>query len=151
MWEGGLLVFAVQMMLILVLGHVIALSPVVDRWIQHALKFCTNTANSAAIVSFTTILTGYFNWGLALIFGAIFARKVAENALSKGIPLHYPLVGAAGYVGLLVWHGGLSGSSLIKVAEPGHLQQMALGTSIQNTNFIPDVMTFSQTVFSAMN
>ena len=151
MWDSGLLVFAVQMMLILVLGHVLALSPIVNRWIKFALRLCTNTANSAAIVSFFTILTGYFNWGLALIFGAIFARKVAEKAINNGLSINYPLIGAAGYVGLLVWHGGLSGSSLIKIAEPGHLRSMAQDVELQNAAFIPDVISFDSTVFSPMN
>ena len=34
---------------------------------------------------------------------------------------HAGLVGAAGYMGLLVWHSGLSGSAPLKVAEDGHL------------------------------
>ena len=74
-WNNGLLVFAVQMMLILVLGHVLALTKPVDWLIQQALKYCTNTANSAAAVVFLTMLVGLFNWGLGLVFGAIFARK----------------------------------------------------------------------------
>lgn len=151
MWNGNLLVFAVQMMLILILGHVLALSPIVDSAIRKGLYLCTDTASSAAIVSFFTVLTGYFNWGLALVFGAIFARKVAEQALKNGYPINYPLVGASGYVGLLVWHGGLSGSSLIKVAEPGHLREMAQNVDLQKAAFIPDVLSFEQTVFSSMN
>jgi len=151
MWNGNLLVFAVQMMLILILGHVLALSPIVDRAIKKGLYLCTDTASSAAIVSFFTILTGYFNWGLALVFGAIFARKVAEQALKNGYSINYPMVGASGYVGLLVWHGGLSGSSLIKVAEPGHLREMAQNVDLQKAAFIPDVLSFEQTVFSSMN
>ena len=151
MWDKGLLVFAVQMMLILVLGHVLALSPIIDRWIKSALQFCTDTARSVAIVSFLTVLTGYFNWGLALVFGAIFARKVAEKAMREGVKLNYPLVGAAGYVGLLVWHGGLSGSSLIKVAEQGHLREMARTISPEKAALVPDLISFEQTVFSPMN
>ena len=58
------------------------------------------------------IISSLFNWGLGLIFGAIFARKVAENASQNKWPLHYPIIGACGYSGLMVWHGGISGSAL---------------------------------------
>ena len=37
------------------------------------------------------------------------------------ITINVGLIGAAGYCGLMVWHGVISGSSLIKIAEPGHL------------------------------
>jgi short-chain fatty acids transporter len=33
------------------------------------------------------------------------------------VRIHYPLVVAAGYVGLMVWHGGLSGSAPLKVTS----------------------------------
>ena len=73
LWDVQLLVFCMQMMLMLVLGHVLALTKTVNNIIKKATRFCTNTANSAAIVTFLTLLTSFFNWGLGLIFGAIFA------------------------------------------------------------------------------
>jgi len=63
-------------------------------------------------------------WGLGLIFGAIFARKVAEHAKKMSMPLNYGVIGAAGYSGLMVWHGGFSGSSLINVADEGHFRSI---------------------------
>ena len=87
-WEKGLwseksLVFAFQMMLMLVLGHALALTKPIKKLIGIIAKYCNNTANAAAIVSFLTILVSLFNWGLGLIFGAIFARKVAEYRSNK--------------------------------------------------------------------
>lgn len=122
-WQGGiwnLLEFAMQMMLMLVLGHVLALSKFFDWVIKGSLVFCKDTASAALTVTLLTVLMGLFNWGLGLIFGAILARKMGEYAQQKMIPLNYPLIGAAGYAGLLVWHGGLSGSAPLKVAQPGH-------------------------------
>ena len=151
-WNNGLLVFAVQMMLMLVLGHVLALTKPVDWLIQKALRYCNGTAKSAAIVVFLTMLVGLFNWGLGLIFGAIFARKVGEKALKENSLLNYPLIGAAGYSALLVWHGGLSGSSLTKVAESGHLKSLMQGIySNEQIALLPEQITFSETVFSPMN
>ncbi|MBT6439192.1 MAG: short-chain fatty acid transporter, partial [Flavobacteriales bacterium] len=70
----------------------------------------------------------------------IFARKVAEHAVKNNFKLNYPIIGAAGYSGLMVWHGGLSGSAPIKVAEPGHFLEDQLG-----------VISQGETVFSSMN
>ena len=106
-WNNGLLVFAYQMMLILVLGHVLVLSKPIEKLIHSLSRFVKNTANAAFIVAFTTMLVSFFNWGLGLIFGALLARKVAEYAQANAIPLNYPLIGAAGYTGLMVWHGGI--------------------------------------------
>ncbi|MCH2022848.1 MAG: TIGR00366 family protein [Saprospiraceae bacterium] len=142
-WEGGFfdfLKFAMQMMLILVLGHVLALTKPANFLIQSLVKHCTNTPKAAMIVTFVSVIIAFFNWGLALILGAIFARKVGEFACKNKIAINYPLIGASGYSGLMVWHGGLSGSAPLKVAEEGH-------KFIEEIGLIP----FSNTIFSSMN
>ncbi|WP_299107530.1 TIGR00366 family protein [uncultured Tenacibaculum sp.] len=151
-WSNGLLVFAYQMMLILVLGHVLVLSKPVSSLILKVTKYCTNTATSAAIVSCTTMIVAFFNWGLGLIFGALLARKVAEHAQKKGIKLNYPIIGAAGYVGLMVWHGGISGSAPIKINESGHIKSIMQSISSEGVLAqIPEVIDYSETVFSWWN
>lgn len=152
LWNNSMMVFAMQMMLILVLGHTLALSKPVDQFINLFVSKLNTTAKAAAIITFFTVLTGLFNWGLALIFGAVFARKTADYAKSHNFPINYPIIGAAGYSGLMVWHGGISGSSLIKISEPGHLINL-VGSHISadKLNSIPDVITFNSTVFSSMN
>tara|TARA_B100000700_G_C15056236_1_gene862984 strand:- start:2756 stop:4123 length:1368 start_codon:yes stop_codon:yes gene_type:complete len=146
-WNNKLLVFAFQMMLMLVLGHALALTKSVNYLIEKITRYCNNTANAAAIISFFTIVISLFNWGLGLIFGAIFSRKVGEHASRKNIQLNYPLIGAAGYSGMMVWHGGLSGSAPIKVAEQGHLSSL-----LSNSDFsFPNIISLSETIFSNMN
>jgi short-chain fatty acids transporter len=145
LWNSNLLAFAFQMMLMLVLGHTLALSSFFDTLISWLVKPITSTAQAAAIVTFTTILVAFFNWGLGLIFGAILARKLVESFTKKRLPLNYPLIGAAGYVGLMVWHGGISGSALTKVAEAGHLQSIGKNTAL------PEAIYYGDTVFSTMN
>jgi short-chain fatty acids transporter len=151
LWSGPMLVFGYQMILILVLGHVLALSEPVDALIRQATVYCTSTPRAAAIVCALCVAMGLINWGLALIFGAVFARKVAEHARTKGIKINYPLVAAAGYTGLMVWHGGLSGSALIKVAEPGHLESLMAGIPAYHGQVLPEYIGFSDTVFAPMN
>lgn len=152
LWNSPLLTFAMQMMLMLVLGHTLALTSPVERLIDSASKYCNSASSAAAIVCIFTLLVGFVNWGLALIFGAIFARKVGEHAQRKGIPINYPLVGAAGYTGMMVWHGGISGSSLVKVAEKGHLAALVSGANqYELATAMPETITFSSTVFSGQN
>lgn len=143
LWNIGLLAFALQMMLILVLGYVLASTKAARALIDQFVKYCTTTSRAVFLVALFTILLSLFNWGLGLIFGAIFARKVGEHARIHGLGINYPMVGAAGFSGLMVWHGGISGSAPLKVAEPGHFLSL-VGRDI------PPVY-FDQTIFSAMN
>lgn len=151
-WSNNLMVFAYQMMLILILGHVLVLSRPVSKAILKVTDYCNSTATSAAVVASITMLVAFFNWGLGLIFGALLARKVAEHAQKKGIKLNYPIIGAAGYTGLMVWHSGISGSAPIKINEDGHIASIMKDVSSPEIlSQIPSVIDYSQTVFSISN
>ncbi|MEJ2583985.1 MAG: TIGR00366 family protein [Robiginitalea sp.] len=152
LWNRGLLVFAYQMMLILVLGHVLVLSKPMERLILRLTSLAKNGASAAFLVIFSTTLVSFFNWGLGLIFGALLARKVGEHARDRKIPLNYPLIGACGYAGLMVWHGGISGSAPIKVSEPGHLASLLEGVlPVAALAEFPDTIPSSATIFSSWN
>ena len=120
LWNTKLLSFALQMMLMLILGHVLASTHLVNKIINLVVSQCNNTARAALIVSMLSIIVCWLNWGLGLIFGAILARKVGEYARKNEISINYPFIAACAYVGLMIWHGGLSGSAPLKVAEKGH-------------------------------
>lgn len=151
-WNSGMIVFAYQMMLILVLGHVLVLSRPAGNLILRLTRLVRSPASAALLVALPTMLVSFFNWGLGLIFGAILARKVGEYAHNQGISINYPLVGAAGYTGLMVWHGGISGSALIKVSEPGHVRNLMTQSAEPDTLArLPDQISTSLTVFSAPN
>jgi short-chain fatty acids transporter len=68
------------------------------------------------------------------------ARKLGEFAAEKNLKINYPLVGAAGYSGLMIWHGGLSGSAPLTVAAGGHFLEDKIG-----------VISTSETIFSSSN
>lgn len=143
-WKNGQLVFAFQMMFMLVLGHVLALSKPVSKFVAFLVnRFCHDTASAAFTVTLFTMLMALFNWGLGLVFGAVFARKIADESFVNDRPLNFALIAACGYSGLMVWHGGFSGSSLVKVAEPGHLTEL-MGVEMA-------AIPLSETVFSLMN
>jgi short-chain fatty acids transporter len=143
-WNEGLLVFAYQMMLILVLGHILVLSYPMQKLLNLLTYNINTTAKAVMIVSVSTMIMAFFNWGLGLIFGAILVRKIGEMSQKNNYNINYPLVGAAGYIGLMVWHGGISGSAPLKVAENGHLASL---TSLN----VPDFIETSQTIFSIEN
>ena len=124
-WE--LLAFSMQMVLILVLGHTLALTPAAQKAINLLTGYASNSGRAAALAGFAAMFVGLINWGLCLIFGAILARKIGERAKAEGIPINYPLVAAAGYSGMMVWHGGFSGSAPLVVAEKGHFLSDLIG------------------------
>ncbi len=137
-WE--LLGFSMQMMLILVLGYVLALTRPVNRLIEKVTEAADTMPKAAFLLTLLTVFFSFINWGLGLIFGAVFARKLGEHFSEKQRLVNYPLLGAAGYAGLMVWHGGLSGSAPLKVAEKGHFLVQQMG-----------VVPLNETVFSHMN
>lgn len=142
-WQTGfweLLAFTMQMMLILLLGHTLALTPFFSGIIRKIADLPKNTAQAASLVSFATILVSFFNWGLCLIFGAILTRKIGERFSAQGKALNYGLVGAAGYSGMMAWHGGFSGSAPLKVAEYNHFLVDKTG-----------IISIESTIFSASN
>lgn len=125
-WQGpkgfwSLLTFGMQMCLILITGHALASSPPVARLIHRLASLPQTTATAAAMVAFVAMSCGLINWGLGLIVGALLAVEVGRAAKRNGTPIHYPLVVAAGYTGLLVWHGGLSGSAPLKSTTAAEL------------------------------
>jgi short-chain fatty acids transporter len=136
----GLLEFTMQMALILILGHTLALAPLTDKLTSKLATACNSNTKAAVIVAAVSMITALLNWGLGLIVGAILARKVGEAAVKKGYSINYPLIGAAGYSGLMVWHGGLSGSAPLTVAQEGHFLEGKMG-----------LISISETLFSNLN
>lgn len=144
-WD--LLGFTMQMVLILVLGHIIALSPLVSKFIDWFIGRFANIRFALVAMAGATALIGLVNWGLSLVFGAVLARKLATYAHARHIPCNYPLMGAAGYVGLMVWHGGISGSAPLTVAAKGHFLSDQIGViSTEFTIFSPQNIIISLAV-----
>ena len=152
LWNAGLIRFAFQAMFMLVLGHVLALAPPVLRALHKAIDWIVKSPiNAPAKVALLSMVMGWVNWGLGLISGAILVRGVMDRRRreGKGSPLasvSLGVLGAAGYTGLLVWHGGLGGSAPLKAAESGHL-----GTLVPNVSWLdelPNALTLSETALT---
>lgn len=111
----NLLAFGMQMCLILVTGHALAQSPPLARALDALARRARTPRSAIVIVATGAMVLGLLNWGLGLVGGALLAREVGQRARRSGVRVHYPLLVAAGYSGMLVWHGGLSGSAPLKV------------------------------------
>lgn len=144
-WYGGfsstpLLAFALQMCLILVTGQALASSPPVQRLVRIVARWPKHTPAAAGLVSVIACITGLIQWGLGAVVAAFVVREIAQSAAEDGRPMDVPVLGAAAYTGLAVWHGGLSGSAPLKAAESAQFTQGA-GAAIP----------VAETLFSPLN
>jgi short-chain fatty acids transporter len=115
--NAGTLAFTTQMALILVAGAALARAPVVHGLLARLAALPESSGSAAALTAAVAMSAGFLNWGFGLVAGAVMAREIGDHARAAGRRLNYPLVGAAGYTGMLVWHGGFSGSAPLKVTE----------------------------------
>lgn len=148
--SGGvwsLLKFAMQMCLILVTGHTLASSRPMSRLIDRLAALPRSGAQAAALVAGAAGTLAVLNWGLGLVGGALLARRVGVALERRGVPAHYPLLAASGYIGLMIWHGGLSGSAPLTVNKESDLRAFLGGRSDLLAGPIP----LDHTILSPMN
>jgi short-chain fatty acids transporter len=142
LWK--LLGFGMQMCLILVTGHALASAPALQRAIAAVADRPTSAAGAIALTATVAMGAGLLNWGLGLVVGALMARDVGRSASRRGVKVHYPLLGAAGYTGMLVWHGGLSGTAPLKVTRASEIKDLLTGVELQP-------VPLAETLFSPLN
>jgi short-chain fatty acids transporter len=142
-WYRGfwdLLAFSMQISLVLVTGHALASARLVRQWLTRVSAIPASGRSAVALTAFCAGALALIHWGLGLVAGALLAREVAQSARRRGIRVHLPLVAAAGYVGLVVWHSGLSGSAPLLVNTEGHFLQASIG-----------LVPLSETLFRPLN
>jgi len=143
--QQGFLYFAFQMVLMLVTGHALASSPPFSRLISKMAALPSSPRGATLMVGLISATLGFLHWGLGLVGGALLAREVGRAAREKNISVHYPLLGAAGYLGLLTWGGGFSGSIPLKA----QVYKLADGPLVPGSGF-PGI-PLSETLFSTTN
>ena len=147
LWK--LLDFGMQMCLILVSGHALAASRPAARVIARLADWPQSTRQAAVMVSFVACFTSVFNWGLCLITGALLARETGRSLARRGIRAHYPLLCAAGYMGLLVWHGGFSGSATLTMTSPAEAAKVLPAAYVERLG--GHGVPLTATTFSGLN
>jgi short-chain fatty acids transporter len=124
-WYGGfwdLLQFAMQMVIMLVTGFVVAYHPRVRAGIVRLVQLPNNGQQAVVLVGIGSMIVGWISWGLGLIFGAILAREMGKVAAKNGMAVHYPLLAVAGYLGMsLTWGWGMSSSAGLLQATAGNV------------------------------
>jgi short-chain fatty acids transporter len=118
-WGSGfwnLLAFSMQMVLVLVTGHVLAKTKFVNSILYSIASIASTPSQAIILTTFVATIACWINWGFGLIVGALMAKIIGSRV--KGV--HYGLLVASAYSGFLIWHAGLSGSIPLKVASPGN-------------------------------
>ncbi len=143
-WGDGiwnLLTFSMQALLTLVTGYVLAKTPLVKRMLHLIGGVARTPGQAIVLMTVIALLSGWVNWGFGLIASGLFAREIAQRV--KGV--HYPLLVAAAYSGMLIWHAGLSGTIPLKiaVADGDSLGELLGGRAIPvgETIFSSEVLT----------
>jgi short-chain fatty acids transporter len=138
-WGGGfwsLLAFSMQMVLIIVTGHVMASSPFFKKQLGTLAKLPKTPGQAIILVTVVALIACWINWGFGLIIGALFAKEIAAKV--EGVD--YRLLIASAYSGFIIWSGGLSGSVALTIATPDHFTEHLIG-----------VVPTSETIFSVFN
>ncbi|WP_430967698.1 short-chain fatty acid transporter [Spongiimicrobium sp. 2-473A-2-J] len=140
-WYDGfwtLLEFGMQMVLLVVTGYSIALSPSIERGIDRLTKYIRTPRQVYYFVVLIGFLLSMVSWGWVVI-AAVFARELALRV--KGI--NYPYLIACVYFSSISWVTGLSSSiPLLLNTEKNYM--------IQN-EILPGTIATSFTLGSLLN
>jgi short-chain fatty acids transporter len=152
-WYRGLwmlLPFTMQMTLILVLGSVLAATPLCRRAI---LALARRPRSAAGVITYCVLLiacASYVNWGLSLALGPIVAIHFAREAERRGIVVDLPyLMALAGSAGA-VWQFGLSSSAALLMATPGHFLEGMTGVLPLRSTIWSPAAVFMVVSFTAL-
>jgi short-chain fatty acids transporter len=120
-WAGGvwtLLPFMAALSILLMTGDAIAKSPTITRGLERLARAPNSRFTAVWLTSFVAMAAAIVSWAIGLIVGAVMAKRVAYECAEQDIDVHYPLLAAAGYTSLMVFHGGLSSSVGLLMADP---------------------------------
>ena len=137
-WGSGfwnLLSFAMQMLLVLVTGYMLASTSLISMLLTKLATLANTAPKAIILVTFISLLASWLNWGFGLVIGALFAKAIAKQTR-----VDYRLLVASAYSGFVVWHGGLAGSVPLTIASQGHFSQATMG-----------IIGTQQTLFAGFN
>jgi len=140
-WYAGfwtLLEFGMQMVLLIVTGYCIALSPIIGNIIDKSTKYIKTPKQVYVFVTLIGMLLSMISWGWVVIT-AVLARELALRI--KGI--NYPFLIACVYFSMGSWVAGLSSSiPLLLNTEKNYLIEGGI---------LPDTLATSYTLGSYLN
>ena len=140
-WYKGfwsLLAFAMQMVLILVTGYALAISPPITRFLDWLSTKVRTPVGVYLTVTFVGLVFNIISWGW-IVLAAVLARELARRV--KGVD--YRLLAACVYTTNIIWHGGLSGSIPLVINTPDNF--------LIKAGVLDSVIPTSTTLLSPMN
>lgn len=132
----GLLMFTMQMVVVLLAGHVLANSPPIKRLLSNLAGLAKSPGSAIILVTVVALIANWINWGFGLVIGALFAKEIAKKVTT----VDYRLLIASAYSGFVIWHGGFGGSIPLTIATEGHQYESIMG-----------IVPTSETIFSVYN
>jgi short-chain fatty acids transporter len=135
-WGDGfskLFKFGMQMVLVLLTGYVLALTPAVQSMLTGLTRHTSTPRQALVLTIVVSFVCYYLNWGFGMVAGAILAREMGRR-----VAVHFPLIVAAAYGGELV--RGPSSSIPLVIATPDHFMEDAIG-----------IVPVSETLYSGWN
>lgn len=130
--------FAMQMIFVLISGHMLASTPLMKRVLVYITSHIHTETTALIVMGLFSSIACWINWGFGLIVSGILALEIGRKLKN----LNFGLLVATAYSGFLVWHGGLSGSIPLKMAGKDEILQ-----KVYPNLSIP----LSESLFSAMN
>jgi short-chain fatty acids transporter len=135
-WGNGLhslLAFIAQITLTIITAHVLAHTATVHALLQNLARLPRTPVQAYTFVTLCSAMFSLVCWPLGLIAGGLVAREVAGRAAERGIPVHYPLLGAAAFGGFVIWQMGYSSTIGLAVATAGNPLEERIGGVIPVT------------------
>ena len=142
-WGNGLsslFAFTSQVCLTLIGAHALSFTDPVKKLLRTIACTPKTQTQAYALVAIASGFCSLLAWSLGLVAGAILAKEVALQSQRKNLKVHYPLLVAAAYSGLVVWHMGYSGSATLSVATPLHPLENIIG-----------IIPVTQTILAPLN
>ncbi|GLR19615.1 short-chain fatty acid transporter [Portibacter lacus] len=149
-WYKGfwmLLEFSMQMILILVTGYCIALSPIVKKLINKLTQFIYTPKQVYPFILIVGMMLSAISWGW-IVITAVLARTLAMRI--KG--LNYPYLIACVYFSGIFWVNGFSSSiPLLLNTENNYLIEAGiLTTTISTSSTLGSILNISVMLFSLL-
>ncbi|MGE4231880.1 MAG: short-chain fatty acid transporter [Bacteriovoracia bacterium] len=135
-WE--LLSFAMQMVLIIATGEAIADSRIIHNILKKICSIPKTPKTAVFLLAFFSMILGWAHWGLGLVVASLLAREMSRHLNSRKVLIHYPLMGAAAYMSMLLWHAGTTASAPLLINTPKHFLYNEIGLiPLTETIFLP--------------
>ena len=141
-WNAKFLTFALQMCMVLLTGYGLARAPVALRGLKALAGVARSNSQAVVLLALTSCVGCWINWGLGLILAGVLAIEMRRQLDRQGVYCQYALIVAAAYAGMMIWHGGFSGSAPLKVASDGVLIEVGgVGAAVEQVAPIPITRT----------